>query len=452
MINSKQIVVRFPPSPTGLMHIGTMRSLLFNFLYAKRNNGKIVLRIEDTDRERSKQEYTNDLFENLKWLSLSYDEPVYYQSKRGDIYSKYLQELIDKNVAYVSKEVVKEEGQRAEVIRFRNPNKVITFTDIIRGEITFDTTELGDFIIARSVTEPLYHFAVIVDDYEMDITHIIRGEDHISNTPRQILLQEAIGAPLPAYAHLPLILASDKSKLSKRKHGEFVSTTFYRNEGYLPEALINFLALMGWNPGTDQELFSMQELLEQFSLERVQKSGAIFNIEKLNWLNKQYIKEMGPADFHKMVLEFLPKSFKNSPAYLGNPEVLPALEHVLKERLVKFGDLKTMIENNELQYFFLAPIIQKEKISYKKSTDEETATVLDRLIKLIERVTTFSDSEIKAMVEPLALEVGRGVILHPMRYSLSGLEKSPDPFTIASIIGKDETISRLKEAIIKITR
>ena len=197
--------------------------------------------------------------------------------------------LVSSGHAYISKEEAQEEGKRSEVIRFKNPNKKVTFHDLIRGEVTFDTTELKDFVIAKSMEEPLYHLAVVIDDHEMGITHIIRGEDHISNTPRQILIQEAIGAIRPIYAHLPLILAADRSKLSKRKHGEFVSLPFYRDRGYLKNAIINFMALLGWNPGTDQELFSIDDLIKQFDIVRVQKSGAIFDTTKLDWLNREYV-------------------------------------------------------------------------------------------------------------------------------------------------------------------
>ena len=208
-----------------------------------------------------------------------------HQSERTEIYKKYLQKLIDENKAYISTET---EGENREVVRFRNPNKFVQFDDLIRGTVEFDTTELKDFVIAKSVDEPLYHLAVVIDDFESGITHVIRGEDHISNTPRQILIQEAIGAPRPLYAHLPLILAQDRSKLSKRKHGESVSLGYYRNKGYSPEAIINYLALLGWNPGTEQEIFTLPELVNVFDLERVHKGGAIFDEKKLAWVNRKH--------------------------------------------------------------------------------------------------------------------------------------------------------------------
>ncbi len=244
--NKEKIVVRYPPSPTGLFHIGNARTFLFNYLFAKQNNGQVVFRLEDTDKERSKKEYADDIIENLKWLGIEPDfSTTVRQSERKDVYKKYLEKLIVEGKAYLSKEETIEEGQRDEVIRFKNPNKKIKFNDLIRGDIEFDTTELKDFVIAKSLDEPVYHLAVVVDDFEMGVTHVIRGDDGISNTPRQILIQEAIDAPRPIYAHLPLMLAPDGTKLSKRKHGEQVSVSFYRNSGYLPEAMINFLAMVG---------------------------------------------------------------------------------------------------------------------------------------------------------------------------------------------------------------
>jgi len=281
MSESKQVVVRMAPSPTGNFHVGGARTALYNFLFAKKNNGKFILRIEDTDKERSKKEFEDDILESIEWLGFKYDE-LYKQSERGEVYKKYIEKMLVDGLVYESEE----EGKK--LIRFKNPNKKIKFNDIIRGEIEFDTTELLDFVIAKSVDEPLYHLAVVIDDFESGITHVIRGEDHISNTPRQILIQEAIGAPRPLYAHLPLILAPDRSKLSKRKHGESVSLDFYREKGYSSAAVINYLALLGWNPGTEQEIFTLEELIEVFDLARVHKGGAVFDEKKLAWVNRKH--------------------------------------------------------------------------------------------------------------------------------------------------------------------
>jgi glutamyl-tRNA synthetase len=309
------VITRFPPSPTGLLHVGGARTALFNYLYAKQHGGKFILRIEDTDHERSKKEYENEIVESLRWLGIVWDNAeVWRSSERGETYQSYLTKLIDSGAAYVSREPEKratppppaslgapphekEEGKMVEVVRFRNPNKRVGWKDMIRGDVSFDTTELKDFVIARSVSEPLYHLAVVVDDFEMGITHIIRGEDHISNTARQMLIQEALGAPAPRYAHLPLVLAADRSKLSKRKHAELASLAHYRSQGISPEAMVNFLALLGWHPSESDasEVLSLSDLLREFRLERVQKGGAVLDVNKLNWLNRQYLKRKGKA-------------------------------------------------------------------------------------------------------------------------------------------------------------
>ncbi|MEK7461698.1 MAG: glutamate--tRNA ligase family protein [Patescibacteria group bacterium] len=282
---NQKIITRFPPSPTGPLHIGNVRTALFNYLFARQNGGDFVVRIEDTDRVRSKKEYEESMLESLKWLGFERDGELWHQSERTEIYKSHLNKLIQINKAYISTET---EGENREVVRFRNPNKQMVFEDLVRGKVEFDTTELGDFIIAKNLNEPLYHLAVVVDDFEAEITHVIRGEDHISNTPRQILIQEAIDAPRPIYAHLPLILAPDRSKLSKRKHGESVSLDYYRQKGYLPVAIINYLALLGWNPGTEQEIFTLDELINVFDFSKVHKGGAIFDEKKLAWVNRKH--------------------------------------------------------------------------------------------------------------------------------------------------------------------
>ncbi|HRZ30202.1 MAG TPA: glutamate--tRNA ligase family protein, partial [Candidatus Paceibacterota bacterium] len=284
---TKEIITRFAPSPTGNFHIGGARTALFIYLFTKQNNGKYILRIEDTDKERSKSEYEEDILDSLKWLDLEHDELI-RQSENIDYHRDCLKKLIENNKAYISQEEVKKEGDREEVIRFRNPNKKVTFIDLIHGEIVFDTTDLGDFIIAKDLDTPIFHLANVADDIKSGVTHIIRGEEHISNTPRQILIFEALGAPtIPTYAHIPLILDSDRAKLSKRKHGAYVWISEYRKKGYLPEALNNYLALLGWSPqatnnneqGTDDEILFREELLKRFDIKKVQRKGAIFDLE-----------------------------------------------------------------------------------------------------------------------------------------------------------------------------
>lgn len=433
MSNTK-VITRFAPSPTGFLHIGGVRTALFAYLYAKQHDGIFALRIEDTDKVRSKEEWTDGLINDLAWLGLKHDTFA-KQSERVEIHKSYIKKLLDSGHAYISKEKVVEEGQRDEVIRFKNPNKKVTINDLIRGEVIVDTTDLGDFVIARSIDEPVYHLAVVVDDFEMGVTHVIRAEEHLSNTPRQILIQEAIGAPRPIYAHLPLVLAEDRSKLSKRKHGETVSLTYYKDRGYLPEAILNFVALIGWNPGTDQEIFSLSELIKTFDLAKVQKGGGIFNVEKLDWVNKQYIDKMSIDEFISAAKTFLPDGI--------SPKLLP----LTKEKISKFSEIKPLFET-ELSFINPLPAYQFGSLRWKQEKDlVNTKVYLQTVVEKLSVLTDFSKESIKATLWPLAEEKGKGNVLWPMRYALSGKDKSPDPFIIAEILGKEETIKRLTYAI-----
>ena len=342
-----EVRTRFAPAPTGLLHIGGARTCLFNYLFAKKNEGVFILRIEDTDIERSGPEYEKDIMESLKWLGIEWDEGPdvgsatpdygpYRQSERLNIYAKYLERLLAEDKAYYcfcSEEELeaqrqyqlsigeaprysgkcanlsKEEVQRLRgagepaVIRFRVPSKKIEFNDLIRGKLEFETSLMGDIVIAKDLTTPLYNFACVVDDFEMKISQVIRAEEHISNTPKQILLQEALNFPSSQYAHLPMILAPDRTKLSKR-HGA-VGISEFKKEGYLPEALVNFMAFLGWNPGGEREIYSMPSLIKEFSLERVQKGGAIFNIKRLDFLNSFYIRQRSVEKLTELCLPYL---------------------------------------------------------------------------------------------------------------------------------------------------
>lgn len=351
------------------------------------------MRFEDTDKERSKKEFEENILDGLNWLGIGFDAGPFKQTDRAEIYKMYLTKMLDAGTAYVSQE---SEGESSEVIRYKNHNKVIKFTDEVRGEIEFDTTELKDFVIAKNLEEPLYHFAVVVDDHEMGVTHVIRGEDHISNTPRQILIQEAIGANRPIYAHIPLILAPDRSKLSKRHGATAVSE--YREKGYLPEAVVNYLALLGWNPGTEQEIFTMEELIKEFDLKKIQKGGAIFDEKKLQWFQKEHIKRL-PVEKQK---ELILKSIENEPYLTGEPE------------------------------------LDAEQLVWKKSTKEETLAHLEEAKKIVE-----SDGDLMAYAE----KAGKGNVLWPVRYALTGASASPDPFTILEILGKEKSLKRIEKAI-----
>jgi glutamyl-tRNA synthetase len=437
---NEKVVVRIAPSPTGNLHIGTARTALFNYLYAKQNNGKFILRIEDTDKERSKKGFEDNIIEGLKWLGITWDD-FYRQSEREEKYKSYLEKLIKNGKAYVSKEKPKEEGQRSEVIRFKNPNIKVSFDDLIRGKIEFDTTELGDFVIAKDMETPLYHLAVVVDDFEMDVTHVIRGEDHISNTPRQILLQEAIGAKRPLYAHLPLSLNKERAKLSKRDGA--LSISEFKDMGYLPEALINFLASLGWAPKDNRELFTMEDLIESFRLEDIQKGGAVFNTDKLDWFNKEWIKKMNENTLFKLI----------SDKVSINNNILKRAIFDIKERIEKLVDLEKMFEiDGEFEYLVTIPPYTKEKINWKNNDNEITKKHLLKVLSLIGTISedNFSFENIKEVLFPYANEEGRGDVLWPLRFALSGKERSIDPFRLSYILGKDETVKRIENAIKKL--
>ena len=433
--NSSKIITRFAPSPTGLLHLGNYRTALFSYLFTKQNGGDFILRIEDTDRERSKPEFEADIMNSLAWLNLKHDA-FYRQSENVNRHTECLQKLLDADKAYISKEEIKKEGDRAEVIRFKNPNRKVTFNDLVRNEVTFDTTDLGDFVIAKSLTEPVFHLAVVVDDADEGITHVIRGDDHLSNTPRQILIQEALGFATPIYAHLPMILATDRTKLSKRNGA--VSVGAYREEGYLPEAIINFLALMGWNPGTDQEIFSLAELVKAFDLSKVQKGGAVFNVEKLNWLNREYIKKLPSAEQLALVKKYLPSTITEASGF-GDDRLKRALPAII-ERIDRFHDVATQAAFGEYDCFFNPPNYPKALLK----NQDHFAEIIMRLEGL--SADNFTAEKVKNAVWDYAVEKGKGEVLWPMRIALSGKEKSPDPFTIAEVIGKEESLTRLHHA------
>ncbi|OHA84023.1 MAG: glutamate--tRNA ligase [Candidatus Yonathbacteria bacterium RIFCSPLOWO2_01_FULL_47_33b] len=443
-----QIVTRFAPSPTGLLHAGNYRTAVFSYLFARQRGGKFILRIEDTDKERSKKEYEDNILESLKWLGLDYDE-FHRQSERAPAHKKYLKQLIDGGFAYVSKEEAAGEGddkaRRKEVIRFKNPNIKVKFHDLIRGEIEVDTTDLKDFVIAKDLDTPLFHLAVVADDFDMGVTHVVRGEDHISNTPRQILIQRAIGAPEPVYAHIPLILAPDRTKLSKRKGA--LALTEYRDRGYLPQAVLNYLALLGWNPGTEQEILSLDDLLKQFDISKVQKGGAIFNEEKLRWINKEYLKLLSAERAGEEVLARLPENLREEAK--KNPELFKKITAIILERVNTLGEITDIANGGEVGYFFEDPTYVKEALFWKDDKDAgHTRTHLDKVAELLQKISPadFTADTVKAALWDYATEVGRGNVLWPLRYALSGRDKSPDPFMLAGILGKETTLRRIERA------
>ncbi|MFW5853075.1 MAG: glutamate--tRNA ligase [Patescibacteria group bacterium] len=432
--------VRIAPSPTGFMHLGTARATLFNYLFIKNIGGEFILRIDDTDKERCQPEYEASIIKGLKWLGLNYDD-IYYQSKNKDKYSQAIVTLLENNSAYWSQEENPKPGQSPEVIRFRNPGGEIVFEDLIHGSIKFKIDDLGDFIIAKNLEQPLYHLASIVDDIDSEITHIIRGDDHIANTPRQILLWQALtDKSTPQWAHIPMILAPDKSKLSKR-HGA-VSLLAYKEEGYLPEAMINFLALLGWTPQaktpnnkpTDKEIFGLEELIKRFHLSGISKNGAIFNIDKLNWINQIYLKKQSTKE---MIQEI--------------PKYWPETEKLSLQTREKFWNL--VVERIHTLHQLAHPDIQAEWnfILNRPKPDPELIKNPLHLKPLADRLSeipanNFTAENIKEKIWNYATEEGRGEVLWPMRTALTGLKKSTDPFSAAELLGSTETLHRLKIA------
>jgi glutamyl-tRNA synthetase len=436
-MNTK-VVTRFAPSPTGHMHAGSYRTAFFAYLYARKHGGTFILRIEDTDKERSKQEYTDEIFKVFETIGIQYDEK-YIQSEHVARHKECLQQMIDNGTAYVSREEAKDgSGVMKDVIRFKNPNKVVVFDDLIRGPIATDTTDLGDFVIAKNIEEPLFHLAVVVDDHDEGVNHVIRAEEHIANTPRQILIHEALGFDIPRYAHLPLVLAPDKSKMSKRKGA--VPVVEYLERGYLPEALLNAICLCGWNPGTEQELFTRVELEQVFDLDKVQKAGAVFNEEKLNWFNREYIKKLSAEEQREGIKKFMP-------AELGiGEELLDKLAPIIIERINYFGEVKAMADAGEFDYYVRRPQVDLEKVSWKGEGSEAAKTHLTEALKSMREIplAEWKAERIKEALWPYAESAGRGSVLWPIRFTLSGKDKSPDPFVLADILGKDETIARIE--------
>ena len=481
----KKIRLRIPPSPTGLLHIGTVRTALYNYLFAQKMGGDLVLRIEDTDKARSTKEFEDDIVKGLQNLGLAGNEGVhvggdfapYRQSERTDIYQGYLKRLVEENKAYfcacskerldemraeqmAKKQPTRYDGRCAQaqessgVIRLRVPEDRgdISWKDVIRGETRIHAKEIDDFVIARSIDDPLYHLTVVADDHDMEISHVIRGEDHISNTPKQILLFEAFGWELPEFGHLPLILNQDKTKLSKRKNK--VSMDDFLAEGYLPEALINFLALLGWNTPDEQELFSLEELVEKFSFEGVHKAGAVFDVKKLDWINGEYIKKMIETDvdrFYEMAKLFIIGKVE------GEDEIL--IKKVLQDpdfagRFKKLSEIPEGIQPlfADLPDYPLE-LIAKEKF---KITPELLKQVLEKAIEKVKGLEWETGDSSKsqpisdAFVEIVGeLNLKNGQVLWPIRVALSGLERSPNFATLAVYLGKEEVLKRLGVALEK---
>lgn len=477
----KLVRVRFAPSPTGYLHVGGLRTALYNYLFAKHNGGKFILRIEDTDQSRKVEGAVENLIAALEWTGVHYDEGPnrdgnhgpYVQSERLKLYHQHATQLVERGKAYYCfctserleevrqkqtaaklqpsydrhcRDLPKDEAERRRaagerhVVRMKVPlGGELTFEDIIRGTVTFSCSVLDDQVILKSDGFPTYHLAVVVDDYLMEITHVIRGEEWLSSTPKHVLLYQFFGWELPTFAHLPLLLNPDKSKLSKRQ-GD-VAVEDYRAKGYLKEAIINFVAFLGWNPGDEREIFSLDELVKEFSLERVGKSGAVFNIEKLNWLNAQHLRKKSDAEVLAMVREYLAQS------PLSNKHIDDAyLLQIISAMRERASFVKDFVEKSP---YFFEPPVEYDSAIVKKRWKQETPEQMRKLIEEFALLEQPKKEDYEAALHRVAdaLGVGNGELIHGLRLAVSGMGIGPGLYDIVFILGKEETIRRISAAI-----
>jgi glutamyl-tRNA synthetase len=485
---NKEVRVRFAPSPTGFFHVGGLRTALYNFLFARKHNGKFILRVEDTDQARFVPGALENIVQSLAEFKLNPDEGVYwdngvkergdkgpyFQSKRLDLYKKYAQELVDKNVAYYCfctperLEKLRKEQEAAHqpprydkhclhltaeeietklragephVIRLNVPaDQQIRFTDLVHGEIAFSSNEIDDQVLLKSDGYPTYHLANVVDDHLMEITHVIRGEEWIPSTPKHILLYSLFGWESPQFAHLPLLLSKTRKKLSKRE-GD-VSVKDFLEQGYLPEALLNFVALLGWNPKTEQEIFSLIELIQQFSLDKVNKAGAVFDLEKLDWLNGVYIRNMKMEELYARILPYLIKAGIHAE---GHPRQF--IEKILtleRDRLKKLSEI-----GDRVRYFFEEPKYETDLLIWKNSDQQVIRQNLKKLFEFLQNHEP-SEAEIKKFIEENKLKTGE--VLWPLRVAITGMQASPGPFEIIDAFqvlpnGKQIVLDRIDKAV-----
>ncbi len=487
MTTKKPIRVRMAPSPTGHLHIGGVRTALYNVLFAKNKGGTCILRIEDTDEERSTPAFEKDIRDSFAWVGITFDEGImpdgsskgdfgpYRQTERLDMYAERLARLLDENKAFYcfcSKEELEAQkiSHEAEgiapryngkcrsvtredsaariasgtpaVIRLKVPSGKQKFKDLVRGEVEFDNELIGDIVIAKSLRQPLYNFAVVIDDETMHISHVIRGEEHLANTPKQLLIAEALGISSPQFAHLPIILsATGKGKMSKRDGGTTVRE--YREAGYLPEAMLNFLVLIGWHPVGDREILSFEEMVKDFSLDRVQKGGAAFDKNKLNFFNAQYIKQLPVSQLASLLAD---EKFSD-PTWRADAAFFNRVVAVSQDRLTTLVDFRALAEP-----LFSLPAYDAQLLTWKKSTPasarENLIRIKDLLIELPEQLFTKESLEPKVM--EVAEKYGRGDVLWPLRVALSGKDSSPPPIDLLLVLGKTESIARITKAIARL--
>ena len=431
--------VRFAPSPTGYLHIGGARTALFNWLFARHHNGVFILRIEDTDINRSEEKYLKEILDSLKWLGMDWDEGPYFQSKRFDLYKEYAERLIKQGDAYLTSEEGKE--GKTQAVRFKTPREIVYIDDLIHGRIQFDNSLIeDDLVIMKSDGSPTYNFACVIDDATLGITHVIRGDDHISNTPKQLPLYKALGFDIPRFAHIPLILGEDRSRLSKR-HGA-ASVTSYREEGYLPESVVNYLALLGWSPGNDIEILSRGEIIEKFELSNVNKTNAVFNIDKLKWMNGQYIRLTPVENLYDLLVPLL----RESNLCKENPDRGKIIE-VIKLLQKRIFTLSEFIP--QAGVFFEAKVEFAEGAKEKYLTNPNIKNWFTELINVLNPIASFDIETLEKEFRELTTRLGikTGELVHPTRVALTGRTIGPGLFETMHLLGKETIIKRLRESI-----
>jgi nondiscriminating glutamyl-tRNA synthetase len=436
------IRVRFAPSPTGFLHIGGARTALFNWLYAKAKQGAFVLRIEDTDAKRSQKEYLDEILYSLDWLGLHWDE-IYYQSQRFEIYTQYAKKLLDEGKAYRALKV--EEGQPAgtkEAIIYKVAPRTIKINDLIRGEIEFDSSVIKDQVLIKSDGTPTYNFACVVDDALMQISHVIRGDDHISNTPKQIILYEALGFTPPKFAHLPLILSKGGGRLSKRKGATAISD--YHTMGYLPGALVNYLLLLGWSPGGNQELIPIEEAIRLFDITHINKTAAVLDLDKLDWMNSQYLKNEAPGRLAEEVIPLLlEKKLIKKEQY--DKDYIVSLVQLFQGRLTTMHDFVTRADCFLLEDIVMDP--QAEQKHLAGDFSKEFKLFIERLEALEKFDIITIEGAFRKMVEELHIEAKS--LIHPIRVALTGKTVGPGLFEVIYYLGKERVRKRLQKWVKK---
>lgn len=468
--------LRFAPSPTGDLHIGGARAALFNCLYARKVGGKFLLRIEDTDVERSSEKALESILDSLKWLGLNWDEEPIFQSRRGELYREAVRKLLQNGAAYrcyCTKEELEAEREIAcrekldyhysgkcrtldeatipkynqegqpFTVRFRVPEGETTFDDRVHGVTTFQNETIGDFIIARADGSPVYVLGVAVDDADMEITLVMRGDDHISNTPKQIMIMNALGSEIPLFAHLPQVLGPDKKKLSKRHSA--ASVMEYKHMGFLPSAVVNFLAFLGWNPGDDREKMAFKELIESFSIEGISKKSSVFDIKKLEWFNGQYLNELpSPEIFQEVGPLFIEHGFISETDLKEKHQYLLGVIDLLKERCRLITDFTELGV-----YFFKEPNSYEEKGVKKHFKSLSIAEYLDSLSDMFDSLDPFTEQTTEESTRKLAEKLGisGSKLIHPTRLAVTGMTSGPGLFELLALVGKKKVISRMRRAV-----